>query len=596
MLIVGSGPAGLVLAAQLSAFPEITTRIVERNPEPLLMGRADGLACRTVEMFHAFGFGERLVREAYWVNETAFWRPDPADRSRITRTGRVQDVEDDLSECPHVILNQARVHDYLLEVMHRSPRRLEPDYDTEFVGLTIDDTPGATHPVQVTLAGGDERFTVAAKYVVGCDGARSAVRGAIGRELHGDLANHAWGVMDILAVTDFPDIRLKAAIQSDRHGSVLLIPREGGYLIRLYVDLGDVEPAARDTLRRTTANDVIAIAQRVLHPYTVDVREVVWFSVYEVGQRVTDRFDDSDNEGARPPRVFIAGDACHTHSAKAGQGMNVSMQDAFNLGWKLAAVLRGRSESALLATYNAERQPVAQELIDFDREWSAMMAGGASNTGDETASKLQDYFVRQGRYTAGVATRYRPSSVTGPPTYQHLATGLPIGMRFHSAPVIRVADAKPMELGHAATADGRWRLYLFGDEAGNDLAELCRFLEFGDTSPIGRPTAVAADIDSVIDVRVILPQYHRDVSWPDLPSLLRSRSGRYGLTDYEKVFAAPLPTGADIYARRGINRQHGAIVVVRPDQYIGHVLPLTAHAELSIYFAAILRSTPQTLP
>ena len=74
------------------------------------------------------------------------------------------------------------------------------------------------------------------------------------------------------------------------------------------------------------------------------------------------------------PRVFIAGDACHTHSAKAGQGMNVSMQDAFNLGWKLAAVLQGRSDPALLATYSAERQPVARELIDFDREWSAMLA------------------------------------------------------------------------------------------------------------------------------------------------------------------------------------------------------------------------------
>ena len=248
VLIVGSGPAGLVLAAQLAQFPGITTRIAERRSGPIQLGQADGIACRTVEMFEAFGFSEQLVAEAYWVNETVFWRPDDNDRSRIVRTGRVQDVEDGLSEFPHMIVNQARIHDYLLESMRRSPSRLEVDYCLEFAGLTVDED--HDHPVAVTLRRtdaareGEEAF-VRARYVVGCDGARSAVRESIGRELRGDLANHAWGVMDILAVTDFPDIRIKAAIQSGNRGNIVLIPREGGYLVRLYVDLGEVDPAAR---------------------------------------------------------------------------------------------------------------------------------------------------------------------------------------------------------------------------------------------------------------------------------------------------------------------------------------------------------------
>src|SRR6201993_4790809 len=75
VLIVGAGPAGLTLAAQLAAFPEIKTRIVEQKSEPLLLGQADGIACRTMEMFEAFGFSERVLKEAYWVNETSFWRP-----------------------------------------------------------------------------------------------------------------------------------------------------------------------------------------------------------------------------------------------------------------------------------------------------------------------------------------------------------------------------------------------------------------------------------------------------------------------------------------------------------------------------------------
>ena len=602
VLIVGCGPAGLVLAAQLAEFPTIATRIVERKSGPLELGQADGVACRTVEMFEAFGLSEQLVAEAYWVNETVFWGPDPHDRSRIVRTGRVQDVEDGLSEFPHVILNQARIHDYLLSSMRRSPSRLEPDYDLEVVDVAVGDS--GDRPVTVTLRRTDTarvgtEVTVRAKYVVGCDGARSAVRQSIGRELHGDTANHAWGVMDILAVTDFPDIRLKAAIQSGSRGNILVIPREGGYLVRLYVDLGEVDTNDRAAVRGMQPDQVIAIARRVLHPYTLDVKEIAWFSIYEVGQRLTDKFDDVPAElvGARAPRVFIAGDACHTHSAKAGQGMNVSMQDTFNLGWKLAAVLEGRSPESLLHSYSAERQAVAQELIDFDKEWSAIMASPAKDPANPAAggvdpAELQEYFVRWGRYTAGVATRYAPSSLTGAATHQHLAMGFTIGMRFHSASVIRLADAKPVQLGHAARADGRWRLYAFADAAGpgdpaSRLRALCEHLEHSPDSPVRRYTPVGADVDSVLDVRAVFQQHHRDLALADLPSLLVPRKGRYGLVDYEKAFT-PDSRGDDIFDLRHIARDQGALVVVRPDQYVSHVLPLDAYAELAAFFAPLL--------
>ena len=97
VLIVGCGPAGLALAAQLAAFPDIKTRIVDQKPGPLQLGQADGVACRTMEMFHAFGFSERLLKEAYWVNETTFWKPDETQPDHIARSGRIQDVEDGLS-------------------------------------------------------------------------------------------------------------------------------------------------------------------------------------------------------------------------------------------------------------------------------------------------------------------------------------------------------------------------------------------------------------------------------------------------------------------------------------------------------------------
>ena len=438
VLIVGSGPAGMVLAAQLSTFPGISTRLIERRNGPLQVGQADGVACRTVELFEAFGLSEKLIRESYWVNETAFWRPSPEDRSRIVRAGRVQDTEDGLSEFPHLIVNQARLLQYLLDAMQKSPTRLVPDYSQDFLTLKVE--PEGEHPVVVTirdLETGAEK-SIRAKYVVGCDGARSLVRDAIGAEPRGDFANHAWGVVDMLAVTDFPDIRLKAAIQSADEGNILLIPREGGYMVRLYVDLGEIDPMNREAFRLNTQEKVIAIAQRVLRPYTLDVRNVAWFAVYQVGQRVTDRFDDvpADQAGTRLPRVFIAGDACHTHSAKAGQGMNVSLQDGFNLGWKLAAVLEGRARPELLRTYNVERLAIAQGLIAFDREWSKIMASPPKDPahpelGGVDPAELQAYYVKSGRYTAGVATRYPPATVlTAAATHQALARGFTIGMRF----------------------------------------------------------------------------------------------------------------------------------------------------------------------
>lgn len=600
VLIVGCGPAGLTLAAQLAQFPDIKTCIVEQKPGRLLVGQADGIACRTMEMFHAYGFSERVLKEAYWVNETTFWKPDERSPDKIVRSGRVQDVEDGLSEFPHVILNQARIHDGFLDVMRKAPARLEPHYSRRLLDLDVDPAAGpGDHAVTVRLERVDSANegkveTVKARYVVGCDGARSTVRKSIGRELYGDSANHAWGVMDVLAVTDFPDIRFKALIQSAKDGSLLIIPREGGYMVRLYVELAKLDVGERVANRNISAEDVIAKAQRILKPHTLEVKEIAWWSVYEIGQRLTDKFDDMPEAEieSRLPRIFIAGDACHTHSPKAGQGMNVSMQDAFNLGWKLAAVLRKRCAPRLLHSYSAERQAVAKELIDFDREWAGILAS-AAKAGGADAAKTQDYFVRHGRYTAGTATHYRPSVLTGATTHQHLAKGLVIGKRFHSAPVIRLGDAKPVHLGHAGRADGRFRIYAFSAAenpaaSSSAIRALCNFLDESRESPIRRYTPGSSDIDSVIDLRAVFQQDHRELAIEAMPPMLLPRKGRYGLIDYEKMFCPDLKSGHDVFAMRGIDRKAGCMVVVRPDQYVATVLPLDDFAALASYFDAFM--------
>jgi len=598
VLIVGAGPAGLTLAAQLAAFSGLTTRVIEQKHGPLLVGQADGIACRTMEMFEAFGFADRVAREAYWVNETCFWRPHPDDPRHIARARVIQDVEDGLSEFPHVILNQARVHDCYLELLRHAATPVVPDYSRRLVGLERDDDP--THPVVVRLEPSDARLpqgveTVRARYVVGCDGARSSVRAALGLALSGDSANQAWGVMDVLAVTDFPDVRRKAVIQSATEGSLLIIPREGGYLVRLYIELDRLAPDQRVSALEVSPEQLAAAARRILAPYTLDVKQVAWWSVYEIGQRLCPRFDDGvDPQGdAREPRVFIAGDACHTHSPKAGQGMNVSMQDAFNLGWKLGAVLTGRSPAAILGTYTTERQAVAAELIDFDRRFAALFSARSVDGGDAVPPGFQDYFVQQGRYTAGVATRYPAALLVGPATHQALAEGFVVGMRFHSAPAVRLADGKPVHLGHLVRADGRWRLFVFaprGDRgaAGSPLRTLLDRLATSSESPLRRHTRGSEDIDAVIEVLAVFQVSHHELTVSDLPDLLLPRKGRFGLVDYEKAYCPSPRPEEDVFALRGIDRARGCLVLVRPDQIVAHVLPLVALDELEAFCARCL--------
>ncbi|WP_129661839.1 FAD-binding monooxygenase [Rothia uropygialis] len=591
VLIVGTGPAGMILAAQLSQFPEVNTRIIERRPGRLEIGQADGIQARSVETFQAFGFARQIIDEAYHITEMCFWKPDPQNPENIVRAARPSDDPQGVSEFPHLIVNQARVLDYFADFARQAPGRITPDYGIEF--LDLQNTGEGQYPLTARLryTAGErdgQEHTVRAKYVVGCDGARSPVRTSIGRKLTGDAANHAWGVMDVLATTDFPDIRTKCAIQSV-NGSILHIPREGGHLFRMYVDLGEVPVDDNHAVRNTTLDEIIAKANAILHPYSVDVKSVAWHSVYEVGHRLTDKFDDVPDEetGQRTPRVFITGDACHTHSAKAGQGMNVSMQDGFNLGWKLGHVLTGLSPESLLSTYSEERQVIAKNLIDFDKEWSTLMAAKPEDLPDE--SSLEDFYVKTAEFPAGFMTEYAPSMVTAGRDHQELASGFPIGKRFKSARVNRVCDANPLHLGHLAEADGRWRIYVFADSpaAGEDsqLTEFADWFAHDPASPQARYTPRTGDDDAVFDTKVVYQQPHTEVDIMRVPQIFKPSVGEFGLTSLEKVYAT-LPDD-NIFVERGISKD-GAIIIVRPDQYVSAVLPLNDRQGLAAFFEQIL--------
>lgn len=140
-----------------------------------------------------------------------------------------------------------------------------------------------------------------------------------------------------------PSIRMKNSVKSQSAGTVITVPREDA-LVRVYTQMGDLAPGERVNREDVTLAKMLEKTKRVFEPYKMEFPYVDWYTCYEIGQRICDTFSKYNNH------VFIAGDACHTHSPKAGQGMNVSMMDSWNLGWKLASVLRGQAKPEILST------------------------------------------------------------------------------------------------------------------------------------------------------------------------------------------------------------------------------------------------------
>ena len=222
----------------------------------------------------------------------------------------------------------------------------------------------------------------------------------------------------------------------------------------------------------------------------------------------------------------------------------------------------------------------------------------ASRPGDaDDPATVEAFYVETFDFTTGFTTCYRPSLVTAEPTHQDLAAGFPIGTSFKSAPVVRVCDANPVHLGHHARADGRWRIYAFADGAAPGdapaLSQFAAWLSDDDESPL-RCTPSDAEVDAWFDVKAIYQGPFDTVDIGAVPAVFLPPTGPYGLVDYEKVFAAgpgPDGTGEDIFEVRGIART-GAVVVVRPDQYVAAVMPLAATDELRAFFEPVLLSAP----
>ena len=226
---------------------------------------------------------------------------------------------------------------------------------------------------------------------------------------------------------------------------------------RIYMELPEGTKAKNvkvEELQKTT--------RQIVHPYEIDFAETFWWSAYTVGQRVADHFTKAN-------RVFLTGDACHTHSPKAGQGLNTSLQDGYNIGWKLASFLKGQSSFDIVSTYVTERQKVAKDLVEWDKTWVAGIASKSKAQGgvlDENNNvDFSEIWAKARLFTAGLTILYVDSPlIRAKGSTQSLAKNLAVGQRFPSAKVVRFCDAFEMQFVKALRSDGRWRIVVFAGD------------------------------------------------------------------------------------------------------------------------------------
>ncbi|KAI8720130.1 hypothetical protein NCS52_00457700 [Fusarium sp. LHS14.1] len=666
VLIVGAGPAGLMAAAWM-AHCGVKARIVDKRNAKIFCGQADGLQCRSLEIFDSLGFGDRAWKEANHMIEICMW--NPGSDGIIRRSDRIPDTIVGLSRFQQIVLQQGRIERFFLDNIKKFsndsikverailPESLHIDEskvdDVDAYPVTVklrhlteeEATPAQQETASKTKASdglfrsnlvlGDENEDlkllqkaqerdaegeiVHAKYVLGCDGARSWVRQQTGLELQGEATDFIWGVMDIIPKTDFPDIRMRCAIHSAENGSLMIIPRENK-LVRLYIQLKEVTPDASGRADRSKISPdfIFKAAQKIIQPYKLDYEYCDWWTAYQIGQRVGTGFDAHEH-------VFLAGDAVHTHSPKAGQGMNVSMQDSYNLGWKVALVTKGIAKPSILKTYQSERRRVAQDLIEFDHRFSRLFSGRpAKDVMDEEGVSMEvfkDAFLKGNMFASGLSVNYGPSNIVAkagdplaqadgvkvvlPPGVtvteesfakkQALATGIPVGMRFNSFKVLNQACARPYHFQERLKADGRFRIVLFAGDI-LDASQKARVDAFcaqldNPKSFLHRITPTGAKIDSVIEVLTIHSSKRQETELlRDFPDILHPYDEQVGW-DYEKVHVddESYHEGyGDAYKNYGVDKKRGCVVAVRPDQYVGWIGELEDFDDLSKYFEGFL--------
>ncbi|KAJ5649395.1 Phenol hydroxylase C-terminal dimerization [Penicillium longicatenatum] len=615
VLVVGAGPSGLMLTLLLARYglTDKSLLCIDAKPSTLKSGQADGIQPRTLEVLKTLGISDEIENEACQMWQFAFWNPSSHQDKIIERTAVVPDVIPAARFKYEATIHQGRVERIMeTDLLRYSARGVLRN--TKLIDVCIDDS-DMEFPVLARISVSGVERSVRTKHLVGADGAHSVVRRSMGLNLEGESLDHIWGVVDLVAETDFPDIRRRCAIHSPA-GSVMIIPREriitGEYLTRLYVHVPEtVVPDtdqmvdgeckggrcedARSRRSKITLESILKQAADAMKPYSIRPKEgaVDWWAAYQIGQRVSPEFIVKDARGVA--RVFISGDACHTHSPKAGQGMNVSMMDSYNLAWKLIYHINGLTPSSttesptpILDTYQTERHENAQQLIDFDRKFSTMFSGKMGATEGLTQEEFQQAFKLGNGFTSGCGVEYpehqnplvvrddlgcNPDSSPIRGT-DYLSGILRPGRRLLNVKLLRHADGWQRDIHDDIPSTARFRLLVL---TSTDLLDRKSI----SAETLTRVSKLVSQFPaSVIEQIVLHPALHRSFEWDDIPACVKQ--------DAEMRFYDGSAL-EDAYSIYGVDPAKGALAVIRPDGYVGIVVRLDETVRVEDYLKGCIR-------
>lgn len=338
VLIIGAGPTGLSLAAQLIRYG-INFIIVDEKAGPTGLSKALVVHARTLEIFDQLGLATAAVKDGQVARKAVLLH-----NGAVSTEIEFGEFGEGLSPFPFVLIYEQSKTEKLL-YRHLQQAGTEVSWNTQLLGLTQTET-GTTATLK-TLTGTTQ--TVQAGYVVGADGARSPVRHLLSLGFDGSTHARTFYVADV--DMDFAAEPATLHISFRENFYLLAVPMQGAKRWRL---IGNLPDDTGPTEQAVPYAEIEAQAKYVLQR-PVDITRVHWFSTYKVHTRHAERFSVG--------RCFLVGDAAHVHTPAGGQGMNTGIQDAYNLAWKLALALRGRAHPRLLDTYNEERLANAQRLL-----------------------------------------------------------------------------------------------------------------------------------------------------------------------------------------------------------------------------------------
>ncbi|PYI02790.1 FAD binding domain protein [Aspergillus sclerotiicarbonarius CBS 121057] len=615
VVVVGAGPAGLMMELLLARYglSDASLLCIDSKASTLKSGQADGVQPRTLEVFKTLGISDEIENEACQMWQFAFWKTSADTAKTIERKSIVPNVVPPARFRYEATMHQGRLERIMeTDLLRYSKRGVQRDTKLLHVKIDEDDP---EFPVLAEIETRGVRRVIRTKHLVGADGAHSTVGKCMGLRLEGQSLDHIWGVVDMVVDTNFPDIRRRCAIHSPA-GSVMVIPRErivtGECLTRLYVQVpglakpdSDVAPEgtpsdlnvedARIRRSKVTLEGILKQASDAFKPYYLRPKNATidWWAAYQIGQRVSPEFIAMDSAGV--PRVFIVGDACHTHSPKAGQGMNVSMMDSYNLAWKLAYHIHGLSPASseqgkpdpLLDTYHLERHANAQQLIDFDRKFSTIFSGqlDTEESGMSHAEFVEMFNTGNG-FTSGCGVEYAENMIVvreasdghASPVHgdDYLSGILRPGRRLLNVKLRRHADGWCRDIQDDLASTGRFRvLTLTSDDLlnaqGVSAQALHNVAAFLGSFPAG-----------IIEQIVVHPQLPSDFEWDSIPACVKEQAEMrfYNGHDLE-----------DAYMIYGVDPSQGAVVVVRPDGYVGMVAQLGNMDQVKEYLGRCIRTT-----